>query len=83
MENAIHTLEAARESKEPLPLLEKAEKMVLRGENKINERRTEAVDAIHNAIAAAKKGEDPKGKITKAIAIIRSAEDRRKSSNLR
>lgn len=81
--NAIEALETARGSKEPLPWLEKAAKLIRRGEKRINERRAEGAEAIDEAIELVKKGQDPKAKITHAIAVIRSAEDRRKGSNVK
>ena len=76
MEKAIELLQQARTAANPIPLLKAAREHVKAARHNKGGRRPDAIETINEAIAAAEKGEKPEGKITKAIAQIRSGEDR-------
>ena len=72
---ATDALQAARDSKEPIPLLEKARTELEHAKHNKAGRRPEAIEAVNEAIEQVKKGEDATAKITHAIAMVRAGMD--------
>ena len=78
MESAIDLLQAAKTSKAPIPLLQKAKEKIQKAAHNKGGRRPDAIEAIKEAIGVAKSGGNPEAKINHAIAMIHSGEDRAK-----
>lgn len=76
MDAATELLQQARDSKEPLPLLEKAADELHHAKHNKGGRRPEAIQQVEEAIALVKDGKDATAKITHALALVRSGIDR-------
>jgi hypothetical protein len=75
MEAALDALQAAKTSKEPLPLLEKARNEVEHAKHNKGGRRPDAIKEIDEAIEQVKQGQSAEAKITHAIAMIHAGMD--------
>lgn len=75
MDEATELLRQARESKEPLPLLEKAATELKHAKHNKGGRRPEAIAEVDEAIALVKEGKDATAKITHALALVRAGMD--------
>ena len=75
MDAATELLQQARDSKEPLPLLEKAAAELKHAKHNKGGRRPEAIEQVDEAIALVKEGKDATAKITHALALVRAGMD--------